>query len=251
VGLLLVLVTAPFLWPLLATVPLFLVFFVLWTLSTSAAFGEEVGQRYLRRLTHREELKRLKAEWKILAFDLGAQFDDAKMPLVSAYEQLKGLKDAYRAAYAELRGHGVERQRVRYLQGILLSDVQIDGIGPTTTAELAFYGFETAYDIDLQRLQQTRNFTRNAMETLVAWRRRMETEFRYDATQGVPEADRQALAHKFIRTWQELKQTLTAGADELRDVAKDADRALKDFERRYRQEEATVAQAEADFRAVS
>lgn len=233
------------------TAPIFLISFALWVpLSRYTLFAKEALRRQRRRWTHRAAMNRLKAEWETMAVHYGTQFEIQKMPLSDAYEQVKNLKTAYDEEFANLEKDKVNRQRARYLQGIFLSEARIEEIGEGLVAELASYGFETAYDVDLQRLQQCPHFSRAVVDRLVAWRRKTEAEFRYNAAQGLPEADLHALVQKFIRTRMEVERTLSRGAVELRGIAKGADWVLKDIERRYQEEKTAAAQAEADFRLV-
>lgn len=247
----LALITAPLKWPLYLTAPLLMVTVVFWIVLTRfTALREEKARRYLRRDAHRLELYRLQTEWRNMAFHYGWQFDDARIALVRTGEQAKGLKDAYGAEYAELERSKVDRQRARYLQGAILSDAQIDGVDQRLVTELGYYGIETAYDVDRQRLQRAGHFTQAEIDALAAWRRSTEKAFRYNPSKGVPEADRQALAQKFVRMRQDLEQALSGGAAELEDLAKDANRVLGDIERRYREELAAEVQADADYRAI-
>ena len=136
------------------------------------------------------------------------------------------------------------------MQGAILGDAHIGGIDERLVTELAYYGIETAYDIDLARLQRAGRVTQAEIDALVAWRRSTEVAFRYNPSNGVPEADRQALAQKFVRMRQDSEQRLAAGAAELEDITKDAKRVLRDIERRYRDALVAEVQAEADYRAV-
>ncbi len=153
VSILLAPITAPLGWPLFFTAPLLVASVVIWIgLAKLTALGEEKARRCLRCRTHRMELRQLLTDWRNMAFHYGSQFDDARMALIDTAGQAKGLKDAYGAQYAELERNKVDRQRIRYLQGAILGDAHIGGIDERLVTELAYYGIETAYDIDLARL---------------------------------------------------------------------------------------------------
>ena len=216
-------------------------------LRACSPFGKEALRQRRRWQAHRSAMKQLRSEWNTMAFHLGTKFEVAKMPIADAYEQLKNLSTAFAKEHEKLDRDKVNRQRIRYLQGIFVSEAEIDQIDKERAALLAFYGFETANDIDVRALRQVPQFNKAMVDRLVAWRRKVESAFRYNAAQGLPEADRHALVQKTLRTRKKLQQVLAAGADELQAAARSASRILKDIERHYELEKIAAAQAEADI----
>src|SRR5208283_3862798 len=105
----------------------------------------------------------------------------------------------------------------------------------------------TAYDIEVRRLAKILGVNHLLIEYLLGWRRRVEAEFHFDESQGVPAADLQALTRKYLELRQELEKTLHEGLETLRSFTRRARAALNVIDQRMAQAEQALAQAEADL----
>lgn len=246
-SLMLTVVTVPLPRALYFTVPSCLVFVVFWVVLTRlSSFAKEARRRRQRLQAERSAMNALKNEWTAMAAHYSTTFHLLKMPLAAAYDEIKGLKRAYDDEYVKLERDKVNRQRARYLQCTFLSEAHIDRIDERMVSLLASQGVETADDIDAPQLQRIWYLDHDVVKTLLAWRQAVEAKFRYNAAQGLPEADLHALIRKFIRKRAELQQILAAGVTELQEFVQTARDFLNDVERRYQQKRTVTAHAEAD-----
>ncbi len=116
---------------------------------------------------------------------LRASLETAKNEYKALHGEEKRRIDAYQAMRKS-------RQLYDFLDGFLISNAKIKGIGPAKQATLASFGVESAADITSEKLQSVPGFGPVNCGNLLAWRSSTEGRFRYQAQPT--EADRQELA---------------------------------------------------------
>ena len=117
----------------------------------------------------------------------------------SLHQQFEGWIIAYRSiepdlakALGNLKSTRESRQREAYLDRFPLRRASIPGIGPAKIATLASFGIETATDIKKGAVLRVPGFGDVLAQTLIEWRKRLESRFRFDSTPN--QADAQAEA---------------------------------------------------------
>jgi DNA-binding helix-hairpin-helix protein with protein kinase domain len=219
-------------------------------LETHSPYGKERLRRRRLWLVRKSERNHVAAQWKDTAFHYSTEFEVAHMKLAALYDQLQHLEARYQEDRRQLEGQKAVRQREAFLRSQFLSAAKLEGVGPGWTAWLASYGMETAYDIDARRLAKILGANHLLLDYLLAWRRRVEAEFHFDESQGVPAADLQALVGKYSRLRQDLERALREGLEALRSFTRKARAALNVIDQRATQAEQALAQAEADLSAL-
>ncbi|MAS95802.1 MAG: hypothetical protein CMO55_21575 [Verrucomicrobiales bacterium] len=158
---------------------------------------------------------------------------------LSAFVQRNGITEAVKvrgdldAAISAYRGHEEKlarelvvlksnresRQRHSYLDRFPIRNASISGIGPAKTATLISFGIETAADVNQTSVLRVPGFGSVMTSKLVAWRRGLESRFKYDPrpnTQDV--ADERALRMRFAAEKLKLEATIRNGLGTLRNV---------------------------------
>jgi DNA-binding helix-hairpin-helix protein with protein kinase domain len=107
----------------------------------------------------------------------------------TSYENLVTEEKAQLDAYERERH---ERQLRAYLDNFEIRRAKITGVRPAEEAALASFGIETAGDIVENKILGVPGFGRNNSSWLLHWRKRLESEFVYDAKEN--DLDRQELA---------------------------------------------------------
>jgi len=233
------------------SIPLCIVLVLIWGyLELGSGFGRERWRRRKACLARQKDLDEVNAEWASMVFHYTTEFEMAQMKLAGAHDRVYNLKARYDEEYQKLEKDKVNRQRNQLLRKSFLSEANIDNISDGWVAMLASYGIETAYDIDPSRAIEIAGLSRNQVESMRAWRRRVEAEFRFDESQGVPAADLSALAKKYLHMRRELEKTLRDGPATLQRLALKARKSLNDIDRRTTLAEIALAQAEADLAAL-
>lgn len=118
----------------------------------------------------------------------------------------QGLKPECDAELNKLSARAREEQLKVYLEDINLNDpkYRIPKVGKGRLSSLAANGISTAWDLTEDHLIRVPNFGRVLCESMVAWRRDREREFKFDPTSGVPVAVSAAI----VRTWQRQQRAI-------------------------------------------
>lgn len=143
-----------------------------------------------------------------------------------------------------------ERQLDDYLSRQFIDKAKIQGIGPQRTATLEYYGIETAADVSSSAVERIPGFGVDLTAKLVAWRRVLESKFRFDPSIGVPKATLAALINKWSTYRRSLEQQLSTGAVRLQRIKSSGEEGLAAKNRERLLLETEVLQAEADFKAL-
>ena len=216
-------------------------------METRSLYHQERLRRRRQWLSRKSQWKNVATEWKSMAFHYCTEFEEAYMKLAGIYHQLQTLEVRYEEDRQRMEGEKLVRQHDAFLRGLFVSTADIDGVGPAWTAWLASYGIETAYDLEAPRLARMLGFSQDLVDALLAWRRKVETQFHFDESQGVPAVDLEALARKYLHMRKELEKSLREGLETLRSAAGKAGVALSVIDKRMTQAEIALARAKADL----
>jgi DNA-binding helix-hairpin-helix protein with protein kinase domain len=164
--------------------------------------------------------------------------------------RLKGQYEALDAEYAQekqkLQAAIRERQLLKFLDRFFIDDHKIPNIGPGRKATLASFGIETAADIDPLKVLRIKGFGAGLTKELVGWRKRLESRFVFDPTQGIDPTDMAALNQKFRRRRTQIENGLLAGPEILNHVRADAIRKRQSLRVEVEAAARAITQAHAD-----
>ena len=114
---------------------------------------------------------------------------------------------------------------------------------------LASYGIETAHDVEEERLLAIRGIGPVLAGNLLAWRRKMAAQFRYDPQAVVPETELRALVLKYRQLEEGLRSRMQRAVTELEALRGQTEEQLRPVGERIQALLTQAAQAEADLRA--
>jgi DNA-binding helix-hairpin-helix protein with protein kinase domain len=221
---------------------------VSYLLRRSPALAEIAGRRQALHAA-RAELQAALAEWRQLADRYDADFRRLKDRLGQLREQYHQLPARYEA---ERPLHDREAYFLnQFLRTCFISEHDIDRIGPGRQALLASYGIETADDVEEERLRGVRGIGPVLAGNLLAWKRKMRAQFKYDPQAVVPEAETRAVVLKYKQLEEGLRGQLQRGVGELEMLAGRTEEQLRPVQTWIETTLAQAAQAEADLRTFA
>lgn len=160
----------------------------------------------------------------------------ARAAATRASRQWDGLPSQRTERYQQLEKNKRQEQLRQFLQTQLIESARINGIGRGRVAMLSAYGIDTAWDIEIQRVQQVPQFGPVLANRLVAWRREREHAFVYDPSRPLPQ-------EAVVRIDKEIEDAQRRIVDNLR-------RALQALEAAYASEPAAAAITAQRLRAA-
>src|SRR5262249_6548366 len=124
-------------------------------------------------------------EWSALANNFQFQFLTKVKELEDSKNRYASLSNARKQELERLEQAREAAQRKDFLERHFIKDYKIDGIGQGRRATLLSYGIETLYDVTPHAVDQVPGFGLALTSALVACRRRVEAQFRFDPNKGV------------------------------------------------------------------
>ena len=189
--------------------------------------------------------------WQRFLADQLAQDSRIRKELDQALEQCRQLEKRFRGDEHNLEKNRQAMQLEHHLRNCFISDADIPGIGPTREQTLISFGVETAFDIETATIDQIKGFGKVLSGNLMAWKKKMAKEFRFDPQSRVPEAALRTLALKYQQLQDSLFSQLDRGATQLEAMAKAVRRERDDREPELRRLAAEWAQAKADVQVLA
>jgi DNA-binding helix-hairpin-helix protein with protein kinase domain len=170
--------------------------------------------------------------------------------LVAAKARIDGLPDEYQRGMQDLHARVRERQLEVFLDRFLISDADIDGIGPARVIALASFNIETARDVSYHSVMRVQGFGDALAGRLVSWRQRVEKRFVFDASRGVPQQDINALNARLANERMQSERALRDGLIQLQQLHAAAVGVRGTVKLRLDTASLALAQAEADLAAL-
>ena len=174
------------------------------------------------------------------------------------YIQLQNLRGEHDALpqkrlqafhYLEMNRH--QLQLHAHLDSCRILHARIRGIGDARKATLQSYGIETAADISVQRVLSVPGFGPVALNNLTNWRNQQERRFRFDPNKGVDPMAKNKVEREILTTKIDLERKLGEALSKLTVTSHHILSRRKTLLAQAEEAAASLAQAEADLRAVS
>jgi DNA-binding helix-hairpin-helix protein with protein kinase domain len=203
-------------------------------------------------------LREAEYQWKRAAGDVYARLHDyalksadKRAELESAKNQIAQLEQKKQRQIAQMQRDAQARQFTDYMDGFIIADAGIQGIGNMRAAVLAYHGIETARDIpDVSTLMAIQGIGDVLANSLVGWKQLLASQFQFNAAKGLPLADIQAITLRFNQERHRLESQLRMGEAELRQLTSLARTELEPLNHELARLKYQVDQAKADLRAV-
>jgi DNA-binding helix-hairpin-helix protein with protein kinase domain len=189
--------------------------------------------------------------WQKFLAERRSQEDRTRKDLNQALEQCRQLEKRFRGDEQNLEKNRQAMLLEHHMRNCFISDAEIPGIGPTREQTLISFGVETAFDIDSAAIRKIKGFGKVLTGSLMAWKKQMAKEFRYDPNSSVPEAALRSLALKYRHLQDTLFGRLERGAAELEALATAVQQERETREPELRKLAAAWAQAKADVQVLA
>jgi DNA-binding helix-hairpin-helix protein with protein kinase domain len=203
----------------------------------------------------KQRLKDAQATFRKLQEIWPQQSEDA--PFRRKRGELEGLKEEYRGlpAFRQKKLAALEAGRratqlERFLDRHRIDKAKIPSIGPGRTATLQSYGIETAWDLEQQEILDVPGFGPVLAQTLLSWRRSIESKFVFDSTKGVDPADVAALDRTIAARKAQIERVLQTGGAELEKIRHQITLRRQSLLQQLEIAAKAVAQEEADLRVL-
>lgn len=239
------------------------------TLATAAApsdfrFGVIAGFTTLagllmkgasRTSPEKRQLKAIKQDWDALRSEWKSALLDTKCPPIRReLEEIKRKHDDLATHRAErlryLSEHARQKQFEAYLDGFPIASARISGIGRAKVTTLSSHGIDTAGDIEFNRIARLPGFGPATTNKLVAWRKMLEGQFRFDPRQGVPQPVLAVLERDIAVRRQSLESEMRNGLARLRAVTSSVAATRRSLESKAAELAPRYAQTIADAKMM-
>lgn len=139
----------------------------------------------------------------------------------------------------------------RHLESHLIERADIRGIGPSRLATLSAYGIDTAWDVDVSRVQSVPQFGPVLAQRLAEWRRGVERTFVFRphepiSAEAIAELDRQMVQQR-----RQLLEALREAVEAMRTAAGTEPAIAARAAQRLSHAQAALGQATADVAAAT
>lgn len=161
----------------------------------------------------KSRLEYLHQQWKQNLSDLG--FKQKFDALASMRQQWGELPNLRLRKLKELESTRREQQLQRFLERFYIEKADIPSIGPGRKTMLQSYNIETAWDVTSQNVMRVPGFGVAMTNKLIGWRKSIEKNFVFSATQGVDPREIKKVEQEIIMTRRNLEQKLVVETDEL------------------------------------
>lgn len=170
--------------------------------------------------------------------------------LAAAKARIDGLPAEYQRGMQDLHARVRERQMDVFLDRFLISDADVEGIGPARISALASFNIETARDISYHAVMRVQGFGDALAGRLVTWRREVERRFVFDPSRGIPQQDINALNARLAGERTQSEKALRDGLVQLQQLHAAAVGVRATVKLRLDTASLSLAQAEADLEAL-
>jgi DNA-binding helix-hairpin-helix protein with protein kinase domain len=232
--------------------PIFVVFgawFVV-HLVTSPRYREYRARVRAERNTERA-LRIREGRWQRFLADQRTKNTRIRKELDQALDQCRHLENRFRGDEQNLNKNRQAMQLEQHLRNCFISDADIPGIGPTREQTLISFGVETAFDTEPAAIDKIKGFGKVLTGNLMAWKKKMIKEFRFDPQSRVPEAALRTLALKYQHLQDSLFSQLERGAYELEKMTQAVEMERNASDPELRRLAAEWAQAKADVQVLA
>ena len=191
----------------------------------------------------------VKSEWEAKA---GARrFDDKRAELERLWVAWTNLDAQQAAMQRDLAARKRDLQLARYLDKVEIRPAEIPGVGTGRKSQLQSFGIETAADISEDKLRSIPGFDVRLRESVLTWRRSLETEFHFDPADSVDEQDRQAVEQEILADRLRIGLDIRKGFADLQQIEKQIQFARTNLKTRGEDAYRAMVQAEVDLRTVT
>lgn len=155
-------------------------------------------------------------EMETLERDYKRTFIAKREELRRKYERLTRLEEERKHEIKNLEAKKRQFQLDEFLDRQLLTNAQIQGVGPKKKQTLLAYGVESA--LDVANSKRVPGIGDAYYSRLMDWRHQCEARFRFNPNQAIPQGEMHNLNVKFANIRKSLESELAIGANHLQQI---------------------------------
>lgn len=178
---------------------------------------------------------------------LTSDFEKRALEATRQKQKFDALQNEEGSEVSQLQANAQARQLEEYLDGFLIENARLEGIGRGRIAALESYGVETAADATPSKIALVPGFGPKLTDRLLNWRASLVARFRFDPVKGVPQADLYRIRNKYLQMRFLYQRQLEATLNELTQLAVSAHQEVERAAGRLGQLRLAQAQARADI----
>lgn len=191
----------------------------------------------------------VKSEWEAKA---GVRrFDEKRAELERLWVAWTNLDAQQAAKLRDLAALKRDLQLARYLDRVEIGPADIPGVGTGRKSQLQSFGIETAADVDERKMRAIPGFDVRLRESVLVWRRSLETNFHFDPADSVDAEDRQAVEQENLADRLRIGLEIRKGFADLQQIGTQIQFARSNLRARGESAYRALLQAEVDLRAVT
>ena len=197
---------------------------------------------------YREQWESVLAEWKAKAGP--GSFDARRAELERLRVAWRDLDAIRSRRIAEVEAGKEGRQRRRFLEKFEVSQAEVPGLTPGRKSLLESFGIETAADVEERALYTVPDFGVRLIDDLVAWRRAVESHFRFDPAQADEVQDTDLIEREMLVQRGKLEAEFRRGLQDLQQLRNQIQFARTSLHAKGEEAYIDHLQAAADLKAV-
>ncbi|MGN6504539.1 MAG: hypothetical protein ACTHM6_03150, partial [Tepidisphaeraceae bacterium] len=195
-------------------------------------------------------LDQLRNEWSLAITDHAAKFEEIVDRLAALKPAASRVHLDFQAELKRTEADARQHQLREFLRRHLIRKHAIAGIGAGRLSTLRSFGIETAADVDPDILIQVPGIGPQCVDALMQWRQHVETQFRYNASLGLPPAYRKSVHHRYQQLKRNHEQQFHHGIAQLKELSEAALRRAKSLLPQVNAAQDAYRQAQADVKAM-
>lgn len=162
--------------------------------------------------------------------------------------EIRELSLMYQSEFKQIVAHSVAAARIRHLRLNLISDAEIDKIGPTRKQTLAKNSIFTAEDIDECKISEISGFGEGLTRSLMEWKHKVLSTF--DPSKVTSASEVQVVSIRYRTRQQQYFVDIEAHLKELESLAPLCQQKLNQHLSEIKKAIGEYDQAEADYQVV-
>lgn len=203
-----------------------------------------------------ERDRQLRSRWDEIRNEWEAKagprlFDEKRAELERLWSAWARLPEWRKEKLRDIAEHKRDIAMARYLDKFKIGDAEIAGIGVGRKSVLQSFAIETAADISDQALIAVPGFGVKLRGSMIAWRRTLEEDFRFDPGGGIDGDDRSTIEQEILAERLRISSAIRNGFTDLQQISKQVQFARSSMKTRGENAYVAHRQAEIDLMHVT
>jgi DNA-binding helix-hairpin-helix protein with protein kinase domain len=207
----------------------------------------EYRRRRAARNNAESDLEDIEERWRQTVLRYRRTHTETTRSVQRLISDCRGLASQYQAELQRLAANAEALALVRHLRLHLIADAEIEKIGAGRKQVLASNNLFSAADIEDYRIRNIKGFGDVLTSNLLAWKKEVLRQFRFDPAAAVSPTEQRSITVKFRNTQRQLLAELDRQIDNLESRAPACQQALQELTPELQRAVALYDQSEADL----